>query len=90
MDIDVHCKVELEDADIEEQYIEQFKELCKKFINIFSKDASHIGKTKLVIMGIDTGDNSPISQTPYNLPLHHASWVHKELESSKHQEYIPY
>ena len=34
-DIDVHCKVELEDADIEEQYKEQFKELCKKFTYIF-------------------------------------------------------
>ena len=76
----MHCKVELEDADIEEQYKEQFKELCKKFTDIFSKDASDIGKTKLVTMDIDTGDNSPICQRPYNLPLKHASWVQKELE----------
>ena len=49
-DIDMHHKVELEDGDIEEQYEEQFKELCKKFTDVFSKDASDIGKTKLVSM----------------------------------------
>ena len=31
----MHCKVELEDADIEEQYKEQFTELCMKFTDIF-------------------------------------------------------
>ena len=79
-DIDEHCKFELEDADIEEQYREQFKDLCKKFTDIFSKDASDIGKMRLVTMDIDTGDNSAICQRPYNLPLKHSSWVHKELE----------
>ena len=43
-DIDIHHKVELEDTDIEEQYKEQFKDLCKKCTDIFSKDASDIGK----------------------------------------------
>ena len=62
VDIDMPHKVDLEDADREEQYKEQFKELCKKFTDIFSKDASDIGKAKLVTMDIDTGDNSPIFQ----------------------------
>ena len=62
----MHCKVELEDADIEEQYKEQFKKLSNKFIEVFSKDANDIGKTKLVTMDIDIGDNSPIYQRPYN------------------------
>ena len=55
VDIAVHCKVELEDADIEEQYKEQFKELCMKFTDIFSEDANDIGKTKLVNMDIVYG-----------------------------------
>ena len=71
----MHCKVQLEDADIEEQ----FKELCKKFTAVFSKDASDIGKTKLVTMDIDSGDNSPVCQRPYYLPLIHASCIHKEF-----------
>ena len=43
-------------------------------------DLGDIGKTPLVEMEIDTGDNSPITQKPYTLPLKHAEWVQKELE----------
>ena len=31
-------------------------------------------------MDIDTGDNPPIAQKPYTLPLRHTLWVHEELE----------
>ena len=84
--IDMHHNVELENVDIEKQYKEQFKELCKKFTDILSKDASDIGKTKLITLDIDNDDNSPIYQRPYNLPLKHASWVWKELELFKNLE----
>ena len=30
-------------------------------------------------MDIDTGDNPPVCQRPYTLPLKHAEWVKKEL-----------
>ena len=70
-DIDVHQKVELQDA---------FKELRNEFKDIFSVDLSDIGKTPLVEMEIDTGDSPPITQKPYTLPLKHAKWVQKELE----------
>ena len=33
------------------------------------------------MMDIDTGDSLPISQRPYNLPLKHADWVQKELDT---------
>ena len=49
-------------------------------MDVFCKDARDIGKTKLVTMDIDTGNNAEICQRPYNLPLKHASWVQKELE----------
>ena len=32
-------------------------------------------------MEIDTGDSPPVCQRPYNLPLKHADWVKKELET---------
>ena len=30
-------------------------------------------------MDIDTGENPPVCQRPYMLPLKHAEWVKKEL-----------
>ena len=79
-DIEVHWKVELQDANVSEEHQNAFKELCKEFKDIFLVDSSNIGKTPLVEMEIDTGDSLPITQKPYTLPLKHAEWVQKELE----------
>ena len=79
-DIDVHRKVNLQDADISEEHQNAFKELCHEFKDIFSVDSGDIGKTPLVEMEIDTGDSPPITQKPYTLPLKHAEWIQKELE----------
>ena len=79
-DIEVHQKVELQDAKITEVQQNAFKELCDEFKDIFSIDSSDIGKTPLLEMEIDTGDSPPITQKPYTLPLKHATWVQKELE----------
>ena len=79
-DIEVHRKVELQDADITEAQQNAFKELCNEFKDIFSIDSSDIGKTPLLEMEIDTGDSPPITQKSYTLPLKHATWVQKELE----------
>ena len=41
-------------------------------------------------MHVDTGDNPPICQKPYTLPLKHYSWVQQEIENTRthrsHQE----
>ena len=79
-DIDVHRKINLQDADVSEEYQNAFKELCHEFKDIFLVDLGDIGKTPLVEMEIDTGDSPPITQKPYTLPLKHAEWVQKELE----------
>ena len=79
-DIEVHQKVELQDADVSEEHQNAFKELCKEFKDIFSVDSGDIRKTPLVKMEIDTEDSPPITQKPYTLPLKHAEWVQKELE----------
>ena len=79
-DIKVHRKVELQDADITEAQRNAFKDLCMEFNDIFSADSSDIGKTSLLEVEIDTGDNLPITQKPYTLPLKHTTWVQRELE----------
>ena len=76
----MHRKVELQDADVTEVQQNAFKELGNEFKDMFSIDASDIGKTPLIEMEIDTGDSLPITQKPYTLPLKHATWVQKELE----------
>ena len=79
-DIDVHRKVDLQDADITKEHQEAFKELYDEYKDIFSIDSSNIGKTPLPEREIDTGDSPLITQNPYTLPLKHAAWVQKELE----------
>ena len=79
-DIDVHRKVELQDADVTEEQQNAFKDLCTEFNDIFSTDSGDIGKTPLLEVEIDTGDSLPITQKPYTLPLKHATWVQRELE----------
>ena len=79
-DIDVHRKVDLQDADIMEEQQNALKKLCDEYKDIFSTDLSDIGKTPLIEMEIDTSDSPPITPKPYTLPLKHATWVQKELE----------
>ena len=78
--IEVHRKVELQDADITEAQPNAFKDLCTEFKDIFSTDSGDIGKTLLLEVEIDTGDSLPIIQKPYTLPLKHTTWVQRELE----------
>ena len=79
-DIEVHRKVELQDAEVTEAQQKAFKDLFMEFNDIFSTDSSDIGKTPLLEVEIDTGDNVPITQKPYTLPLKHAKWVQRELD----------
>ena len=80
-EVNTHRKMQLQDAEVAKKYKEQFKQLCKEFEDVFSKDSTDIGKTPLITMDIDTGDSPPICQKPYNLPLKHREWVQKELET---------
>ena len=77
-DIEVHRKVELQDSGVTEAQQKAFKDLCMVFNDIFSTDSGDIGKTPLLEVEIDTGDNVPIIQKPYTFPLKHAKWVQRE------------
>ena len=79
-DIEVHRKVELQEADISDEQWQAFKDLCTEFNDIFCTDSGDIQKTPLLKVEIDTGDSLPITQKPYTLPLKHTEWVQRELE----------
>ena len=81
VDVDIHRKVNLQDAEVLNKYKIEFKKLCEEYDDIFSKDSSDIGKTPLITMIIETGDSPPVCQRPYNLPLKHIDWVQKELNT---------
>ena len=80
-EVNTHRKMQLQDSEVAKKYKEQFKQLCKEFEDVFSKDSTDIGKTPLITIDIDTGDSPPICQKPYNLPLKHREWVQKELQT---------
>ena len=87
-EVNTHRKMQPQDAEVAKKYKEQFKQLCKEFEDVISKDSIDIGKTPLITMDIDTGDSPPICQKPYNLPLKHRKWVQKELETLEKAEVI--
>ena len=76
-----HRRVELKDQEISQKTRERFEKLKEKYPKIFSVSSQDIGCTNLVTMHVDTGDNPPICQKPYTLPLKHYSWVQQEIES---------
>ena len=76
-------KVQLQDKDIATDIRQKFEKLCEQYGEAFSKSNEDIGRTKLVKMDIDTGDNPPVSSRPYTLPLKHYEWVQREIESLK-------
>ena len=78
--IESQRKVKLKNAPITDEDRSNFKELCNKYTDIFSKSSEDIGHTPLLKMDIDTGDSPPVCQRPYSLPLKHVEWVTKELE----------
>ena len=79
-DIEIHRKVELQDAGITEDQQNAFKDLCTEFNDIFPQIQVLFEKTPLLEVEIDTGDSLPITQKPYTLPLKHTAWVQRELE----------
>ena len=78
--IESQRKVKLQNAPVTDEDRSNFKELCNKYTDIFSRSSEDIGHTPLLKMDIDTGDSPPVCQRPYSLPLKHVEWVTKELE----------
>ena len=80
-DVPDHCKVHLQDKEISADVHQRFEELCEEYGEAFSKHNEDIGRTKLVKMDIDIGDNPPVSSRPYTLPLKHYEWEQRDIES---------
>ena len=80
-DIYPNRKVDLQDAEISSKTKERFEQICEEHDKAFSKNNKDIGRTQLIEMEIDTGDQLPVAQNPYTLPLKHYEWVRKEIET---------
>ena len=80
-DIYPNCKVELQDTPITDKTRKAFEDICNKYEEAFSKNNKDIGRTQLIVMGIDTGNSVPLAQSPYTLPLKHYDWVRNEIET---------
>ena len=78
--IESQRRVKLQNVPVTDEIRTDFKELCNRYTDIFSKSSEDIGHTPLLKMDIDTGDSPPVCQKPYSLPLKHVEWVTKELE----------
>ena len=76
-----HRHVELKDQEISEETKQRFEKLKGKYPKVFSVNSEDIGRTNLVTMHVDTGNNPPICQKLYTLPLKHYSWVQQEIET---------
>ena len=74
-------KVDLQDADIKPTTRSAFDELCERYPKVFSRGNEDIGRTQLITMDIDTGDNPPVSSCQYTLALKHHQWVQEEIET---------
>ena len=61
-DINPRVKPKLRDAEITSEWKEKFDILFKKYEKVFSKDLADIGKTPIIQMEIDTGDNPPVAR----------------------------
>ena len=65
-------KASLQDFKVTEEETKAFNNLCEKYSDVFSENSGDIGRTSLVKMDIDTGENPPVCQRPYMLLLKHA------------------
>ena len=83
-----HHHVELKDQDISQETKERLKKLKEKYPKVFPVSSQDVGHTNLVTMHVNTGDNLPIHQKPYTLPLKHYSWVQQEIETLDHSGVI--
>ena len=87
-DISSRVKPKLKDAEVSEEWRRKFNSLFTQYGGVFSSSSADIGKTPIVQMEIDTGDNPPISQRPYSLALKHVEWVRQELEALEKAQII--
>ena len=79
--IESQRKVKLQNAPITDEDRSNFKELCNKYTDIFSRSSEDIGHTPLLKMDIDTGDSPPVCQRPYKFTLKTCRVGHKRIRN---------
>ena len=68
-EVKFHRRVELKDHNASADREKHFEEICQQFPTMFSTNNKDIGRTNLITIDIDTGDNPPSTKKPYTLPL---------------------
>ena len=53
-------KADLQDFEVTAEETEAFNKLCDKYADVFSDNSGDIGRTPLIKMDIDTGENPPV------------------------------
>ena len=74
----------MKDQEITQETRERFEKLKEKYPKVFTVSSQDIGRMKLFTMHADTGDNPPICQKQYTLPLKHYSWFQQEIKTLEH------
>src|SRR5207237_2506716 len=57
-----------------------FRQLLKKFADLFAKDITQLGRTDLVTHKIYTEDVPPISSRPYSVPITEQTVINEEVQ----------
>ena len=65
---------------IPESHQKQFKKLLENNLDIFAETDLDLGRTNIVKMSIETGDNAPIKQRPYKIHFSQRAQVYKALD----------
>ena len=61
-------KASLQDFEVTKVETKAFQNLCEKYSDVFSENSGDIGRTPLVKMDIDTGENPPVCQYTTRYP----------------------
>ena len=57
-------KADIQDFEVTAEETEAFNKLCDKYADVFSDNSGDIGRTPLIKMDFDTGENPPVCQRP--------------------------
>jgi len=82
---DRFAEVVVQGDSLSESQEKDIENLCLEFSSTLTKEP---GLTHMAEFGIDTVDNAPIAQRPYNTPMHFRSYVDKEIDWFLEKGYI--
>ena len=80
-EVEIDLQAHVDKLEIEENQKQLLLEILKKHKDLFAKTDHDLGKTHIVEMDIDTGDNSPVRQRPYRCALTQRATIDKHIDA---------